>query len=192
MTKHKFNPTFSILMIFILVAGLMRILNAVEATAISNFTPLGAMALFGGSYFNPKWKAFAFPLLAFLLGDVIINTFIYGGVFGSPIIYLIFTLIVVVGMLMMRKVNVANIFSTSLVSTLIFWMIADCAVWARGGRDIRTNLPLSRDFEGLLQSYTQGFPFVINFFLGTLIYSAIMFGTFELIRRKYSLLTVSK
>lgn len=179
-------------MIFILVAGLMRILNAVEATAISNFTPLGAMALFGGSYFNPKWKAFAFPLLAFLLGDVIINTFIYGGVFGSPIIYLIFTLIVVVGMLMMRKVNVANIFSTSLVSTLIFWMIADFAVWARGGRDIRTNLPLSRDFEGLLQSYTQGFPFVINFFLGTLIYSAIMFGTFELIRRKYSLLTVSK
>ena len=189
MSINKFNPRFAILLVFIVVAGLLRILNAVEFSVWSNFTPIGAMGIFGGAYFEKRWKAFAFPLLTLFVGDLIIQKVINGGEFaGRPMIYIAFSLIVLIGILLVRKVTVLNIGLASLFSALGFWLIADLAVWMGGGTDIRTQLPLSRDINGLLQCYWQGFPYMINFLLGTLFYSAIMFGSFEMMKRRLPML----
>jgi hypothetical protein len=186
MSTKKINPRFAMLLIFIVVVGMLRIMNAAELTAWSNFTPIGAMALFGGAYFNRRWKSFAFPLLTLFLGDIFIHTVIYDGNYeGRPLIYLAFSMIVFIGIVFIRKVKATNIAIASLLSTVSFWLIADFAVWLGGGTDIRTQLPLSRDLNGLLQCYWQGFPYMLNFLLGTLFYSAIMFGAFEWMQKKY-------
>ena len=181
------------LLIFIVVVGMLRIMNAAELTAWSNFTPIGAMALFGGAYFNQRWKSFAFPLLTLFLGDIFIHTVIYDGNYeGRLLIYLAFSMIVFIGIVFIRKVKAKNITIASLLSTISFWLIADFAVWLGGGTDIRTQLPLSRDLGGLLQCYLQGLPFMINFLLGTLFYSAVMFGAFEWMQRRYPALRTER
>src|SRR3954462_4515218 len=38
-----------------------------------NMTPVAAMALFGGAYFENKWVAFAVPLVAMILGDLFLT-----------------------------------------------------------------------------------------------------------------------
>jgi Family of unknown function (DUF6580) len=189
MSIKKINPRFTVLLAFMIVVGALRILNVVEFTAWSNFTPVGAMAIFGGAYFKQRWKAFAFPLVTLFLGDLIIHTVIFDGKYeGRPLIYLSFALIVWIGIIMVKKVTVKNIALSSVISALSFWLIADFGVWMGGGTDIRTQLPLSRDLNGLLQCYWQGFPFMINFLLGTLFYSAVMFGGFEWIQKKFPVL----
>jgi hypothetical protein len=92
---------------------------------------------------------------------------------------------VLIGIVFIRKVKATNVAIASLLSTVSFWLIADFAVWLGGGTDIRTQLPLSRDLGGLLQCYWQGFPYMINFLLGTIFYSAIIFGAFEWMQKKY-------
>jgi hypothetical protein len=169
-----------------IVVGVLRVINAAEFTLWSNFTPVGAMALFGGAYFNKRWKAFVFPLLTLLIGDVIIHTIIYSGNYaGRPLIYLSFALIVLIGIIFIRRVTVKNIILSSTISTLTFWLIADFAVWMGGGIDIRTQQVFSSDLAGLLQCYRQGFPYMINFLLGTLFYCAVMFGLFEWMQKRF-------
>src|SRR5919107_1194192 len=126
MSVTKINPRFAVLVVFIIVVGSLRIFNAAELTAWSNFTPIGAMAMFGGAYFKQRWKSFAFPLLTLFLGDIIIHTVIYDGLYeGRPLIYIAFSMIVLVGILIIRQVTVKNIAAASIVSTLSFWLIAD-------------------------------------------------------------------
>lgn len=193
MSIKKINPRFAVLLILIVVVGILRIMNAAEFTAWSNFTPIGAMALFGGAYFNRRWKSFAFPLLTLFLGDIFIHTVIYDGNYeGRPLIYLAFAMIVFIGIVFIGKVKATNIAIASLLSTVSFWLIADFAVWLGGGTDIRTQLPLSRDLNGLLQCYWQGFPYMLNFLLGTLFYSAIMFGAFEWMQKRYPALQTER
>lgn len=193
MSIQKVNPRFAVLLLFMIVVGALRVMNAAEFTAWSNFTPVGAMALFGGAYFSQRWKAFAFPLLTLFLGDIIIHTVIYNGKYmGRPLIYLSFSLMVLIGITLIRKVNVKNVVVSAVVSTLSFWLIADFAVWMGGGTDIRTQQPLARNFGGLLQCYWQGLPYMINFLLGTLFYSAVMFSLFEWMQRRFPALLVAR
>lgn len=174
-----------------IIVGTLRIFKAAELTPWSSFTPIGSMALFGGAYFNKRWKSFAFPLLTLFIGDIIIHTVIYNGSYeGRPLIYIAFSTIVLIGILLIRKVTIKTIGVASLLSTVSFWLIADFAVWFGGGKDVRTQLPLSRDFGGLLQCYRQGFPFMINFLLGTLFYCAVMFGLFEWMQKRFSVLQI--
>ncbi|HKH62348.1 MAG TPA: DUF6580 family putative transport protein [Flavitalea sp.] len=192
MSITKINPRFAVLLIFIIIVGILRVFNAAQLTAWSNFTPIGAMAMFGGAYFSQRWKSFAFPVLTLFIGDVIIHTVIYDGSYeGRPLIYIAFSIIVLIGILVIRRVTTKNIAIASLLSTISFWLTADFAVWLGGGTDIRTQLPLSRDIYGLLQCYWQGFPYMINFLLGTLFYSAIMFGLFEWIQNRFPALQIA-
>ena len=42
-----------------------------------NFTPVGAMALFGAAYFSRKYLAFLIPLLAMWMSDLLLNNLVY-------------------------------------------------------------------------------------------------------------------
>ena len=42
-----------------------------------NFTPIGAMALFGGAYLNNKYHAFLIPIASLWISDLVLNNFIY-------------------------------------------------------------------------------------------------------------------
>jgi hypothetical protein len=42
-----------------------------------NFTPVGALCLFGGACFARRWAAFAVPLAALLLSDLVLAVTLY-------------------------------------------------------------------------------------------------------------------
>jgi hypothetical protein len=88
--------------------------------------------------------------------------------------------------LIIHRVTVKNIALAAIVATLTHWLLADLLIWLKGGIDLRTMQPLSRDLSGLMQSYVQGFPFMRMFLAGTLVYGTIMFGVFEWVRKASS------
>lgn len=189
MTTEKINPRFAVLAIFMIAVAAIRIPNAAELTPWSNFTPIGAMGLFGGAYFTKKSKAILFPLLTLLASDLIINIFLYHNKYGVMYsgwywIYGIFVLITFFGKWLIKKVSIKNVLIAAIAASLSHWLLADFTVWIGGGVDLRTMQPLSRDWAGLQQCYIQGLPFMRNFLMGTLIYSAIMFGAFEWMKAK--------
>jgi hypothetical protein len=178
-----------VLALFMIVVAAMRIPNAAQLTPWSNFTPIGAMGLFGGAYFTKQWKAVLFPLLTLLVSDLIIQAFVFNGQYGILYsgwywIYGIFILITFIGKRLLKKVTVKNVIIAAITASLTHWLIADFTVWAGGGTDIRTMTLLSRDWAGLQQCYIQGFPFMKNFLIGTLVYSGILFGIFEWVKQK--------
>jgi len=194
--KQTLNPRFVVLLLFIGLMAALRIVNTVQMSAISTFSPIGAMALFGGSYFPNRWKAFGLPLLTLWLSDLVVNVVLLDGQFGIMYdgwywIYGIFALIVWYGKVLLQKVSVKNVLVAALVASLTHWLLADTSVWLVGGTDLRTNLPLSRDFAGWQQCILQGVPYMRNFLAGTLVYSAVLFGGFEWLQSRYPKLAVA-
>jgi len=193
MAVEKINPRFAVILLLMIVVAAMRIPNAAQITPWANFSPIGAMGLFGGAYFNSKWKAFAFPLLTLFVSDLIINIFIFDGKYGVLysgwyVIYSIFALIVFYGKWMIQKVAVKNVLLACIVAAVSHWLLADFTVWLGGGTDLRTMMPLAKNWAGLLQCYVQGVPFMRNFLLSNLVYGGILFGGFELAQRRYPVL----
>lgn len=129
MSAKKINPCFAVLLLLMIVVATMRIPNAAQLTPWANFTPIGAMGLFGGAYFTSKWKAFAFPLLTLLISDLIINLFVFEGKYGAMyggwyVIYGVFTLIVFYGKWILQKVSLKNVVIASVVAAVSHWLIA--------------------------------------------------------------------
>jgi len=195
--KQSINPRFTTLLCFILALALIRIINVAQLSPVANFTPLGAMGLFAGAYFSQRWKAFFFPLLTLFISDIVINNVIYGGKYGFIYggwywVYGIFALIVFLGNVLLKKVNLKNVVVASVVAAITHWVLSDFTVWLGGGIDLRTQLPLNRDWAGLQQALTQGFPFMRNFLAGTLAYGALFFGGFELLKIRFPQLSVAE
>jgi ammonia channel protein AmtB len=123
------------------------------------------------------------------VSDLVINGYIYEGKYGLIYdgwyyTYAVMAGIILIGSFLFQKVNVKNILVSSVASTLLFWLVLDFIVWAGGGMNIITGMPLSRDFTGLIQCYAQGLPFAKNFFLGTAVYSTFLFGVYEFSKSK--------
>jgi hypothetical protein len=72
MITQKIIPRFSVLTALILLCAFSRIFPHMP-----NFSPLGAICLFGAAYFTKKWQAFFIPITATWLSDLFINNVIY-------------------------------------------------------------------------------------------------------------------
>jgi hypothetical protein len=194
--KQTLNPRFLTLLCFILAIALLRIANASQLTPFANYSPIGALGLFGGAYFSSRWKAFALPILTLLVSDLVINKVIYQGKYGVMYegwywIYGIFAVVVLFGKVILQKINVQNVIAAAIIASIAHWILADTTVWIGGGTDLRTMLPLSKDWEGLQQCLIQGFPYMKNFLVGTLAYSGLMFGAFELLQVRFPKLAIA-
>lgn len=142
-----------------------------------NFTPIFAMALFGGAYLSKKKMAFILPLAAMLISDLFIG-------FHSLmlVVYGSIALITALGFLLKNRVRPSTVIGASLLGSLIFYLISNFAVWA-----MFDTYPLT--IAGLGTSYVVGLPYLKNSILSGLFYSALMFGSFELAKRKFPVLT---
>jgi hypothetical protein len=169
------SPSFLTLTLMVFVAAFVRLLPHPP-----NFAPIAAMALFGGAYFNKKSFAFAVPLAAMFLTDAII-----GFHSGMWIVYLSFALIVVIGMLMLKKVKVKNVILASLSASFSFFIITNFGVWAFG-----TMYP--KNITGLTECYIAAIPFIQNTIAGDLFFSGVMFGIFEFAKSRIPVLSQAK
>jgi hypothetical protein len=196
METQRLNPRFLTLLLIILAASLVRVLNAAQLGPMTNLTPIGAMALFGGAYFSKPWKAFLVALLSLLLSDLIINGVLFDGKYGLMYqgwmgVYAVFALIVVYGKQFLQKITVGNVLLAALIASLGHWILSDTmSYFSPLGLDLRTGQPFARTWDALLQCYAQGLPYMKNFLTGTLFYSALMFGGFELAKLRFPVLAI--
>lgn len=189
-TETKFDPHWLLTLLFIVIVAGLRIPNAAALTPWANFTPIGAMGLFGGAYFSKTYKSMLLPLVCLFFSDLAINLIVFNGKYGVMydgwyVIYGVIAGIALMGRWILKRVTVINVMAAGIMASLLHWMVADFSVWASGGVDLRTSLPLSRDAKGLLQSYLQGLPYFKHFLLGTLAYSAVLFGVMSWIKQRY-------
>lgn len=194
--KKLINPRTGILALMIIAAGVWRlVLTTPLLTPLSNFTPIGAMALFGGCYFKSKWKAFLVPLATLWISDVIIDsvvyyhslTWFYDGFLWT---YAAFVMMVVIGMYI-KKVSIKNIIFAGIAAMLIHWIVTDFGVWLGHGLDITTGKPYTYDIAGLWKCLYLALPFEKNLILGNFVFSGVLFGAFEWAQRKFPLLRVN-
>jgi len=186
MSAKNINIRTVVLILIVLAATAMRLVSF-KFPLLSNFTPVGAIALFGGAYFNPKWKAYIVVLLSLFLSDIVIN-YLYTSKWvllysGSLYLYLCFAIMVFVGSLI-NKVNVLSVFLASFASVAIHWLIMDLP-WLYG-----TMYP--HTLAGYGASLVAALPFEKNMILGDIIFGAILFGGFELAKNKYTILRGNK
>lgn len=191
MSIKNLQPRFFVLLLFILTAGVLRITAAGQITPFSNFSPVGAMALFGGAYFADKWKSFVFPLLTLFLSDVIMMQTIYRSYGDGALlfegwywVYLGFAAMVLIGQVVIRKVRVTNVLIACVLAAVAHWLLSDFGTWMSStSYDVTTGQPYTKDWQGLIRCYTLGLPFLKNTLLSNVVYSGIFFGLFELMQR---------
>jgi hypothetical protein len=196
MSLKKLNPRSTMLILFILITGILRVMTAGKLLSpLANFTPIGAMALFGGTYFSDSRKSFLFPLLCLFLSDIVMmqlfyptltSGLLYSGWFWT---YGAFALMVLIGK-MVRKVSIGSVIGAAIGAALTHWLISDFGVWLGGGDDISTGLPLTKNWHGFVQCYVQAIPYLKNMLVGNLIYCAVLFGGFELLQNRYPVLSL--
>jgi hypothetical protein len=189
MSIQKINPRTIVLLVMIVVVGAIRTFFSMDENmfGFSNFSPVGAMALFGGAYFNQRWKAFLFPLGSLFLSDVVLQLTVFnkpgsGLLYGGwYYVYGAFILMVVVGRFI-GKIKSENILFAALVVMFIHWVISDLGVWIGSSKYPQT-------FTGYLECLMAAIPFEWRFLAGTILYSAVLFGLFELLTKRFPDLT---
>ncbi len=171
MNNKLVTPRFLVLTGMIIAAAALRLVPH-----FPNFTPVAAMALFGGAYFSDKKLAFIVPFIAMFISDAIIG-------FHSTMwaVYLSFAIMVVIGFGLRDKKKISKIFAASVGSSVLFFAVTNFAVWMTG-----TMYPMN--LGGLFESYVAAIPFFQNSLLGDLFYVGIFFGAFELAKAKLPVL----
>ena len=162
MNTRIFTTRFIFIVTLIFAAAIMRLVPHWP-----NFTPVAALALFGGTYINRKYLAFLVPLAALFLGDIVLGFHEY-----MVPVYASFVLTVLLGFAIKKRTNVLTVISASIASSLLFFLITNFASW------IQSPLIYDQSFAGLMTCYIAGLPFLNNGIFGDLFYSGVLFGSF--------------
>jgi len=167
-----------VLPLLILIAAFSRIIPHMP-----NFSPLGAICLFGAAHFVKKWQAFLIPLAATWISDLYINNVIYGQYYpeftwfyeGFYWQYGAYALITLAGLLLLQRITVAKLGVAALGSSAIFFLITNFGCWPA----------YPQTFSGLMTCYVAGIPYLKGTLCGDLFYTGILFGVFALAQYRF-------
>jgi len=173
--------------IIVLIAAMTRLIPHP-----ANFSPVGAMALFGSAYYSKRYLAFLIPVTSMWISDLFLNNVVYSAFFnqfvwfypGSIFTYISFILIALIGISLLKKISIRNLFVSALLASVIFFIVSNFGVWFSSGM-------YPRNLEGLISCYIAGIPFFKNTIFGNLFYTITMFGLFELFAKKFNWLRLS-
>lgn len=167
-----------VLAALIFVAALSRVLPHPP-----NFSPIEAVALFGGAYFASRRWAVLVPLAAMFASDLVLglaNGGLYWDYFASAgylLVYACIALSTVLGFGLRGKVTGSRVLGYSLAGSLLFFVATNFGAWL--GSPMYPQTP-----SGLAAAYVAGIPFFQWTVLGTLAYAALLFGGFALLRQR--------
>jgi hypothetical protein len=133
-----------------------------------NFSPIDAMALFSGAYLGRRWVAFAAPLAALFLSDLVLGFY-----HGMATVYATVALIVAIGWSLSSRRSPLRIAGAAVAGSVTFFLITNFGMWLFSGF-----YPLTS--AGLAACYVAAIPFFQNTVAGDLVYAALLFGGFAL------------
>jgi hypothetical protein len=161
MSNTYFTKKQIVIIAFMLLAVLFRLLPH-----LPNFTPITAIALFGGLYFSNKSMAYLVPLFIMVLSDLFLGFHTI-----SIVVYAAFLLVSFIG----NRTKKPSVF-TILLSSISFFIITNFGVWLIG---------YPKTWTGLVECYTLAIPFFRNSLLGDFFYSGVMILGFNYVQKKY-------
>lgn len=160
------NRSYAVLGIILLLAVVSRWLPHPP-----NFTPMLALALFGGAYLASRWLAAGVLVLAMLISDALLG--------WHPlwwVVYLSLAAGVILGHWTQRRGG--RVAFAALGGSTLFFLVTNLAHWA-----MFQDYPHTLD--GLLTCYVAALPFFHYSLAGDLFYSAILFGGMALADRRF-------
>jgi hypothetical protein len=173
--------------------GLMVLISALYRIMPNRpwgFAPQIAMGLFSGALFvkDKKW-AFALPLISLFISDLLYQvlysyglTPIFGFYQGQWVNYLVFGSMTCFGFLI-KKNKIGNVLVASLAAPTTYFLVSNFLVWASDPA-LGFGLNRSRDLSGLLLTYGDALPFFKYSVMGTVVFSAVLFGTYYLVANR--------
>ncbi|NUM25736.1 MAG: hypothetical protein HUU49_03915 [Candidatus Buchananbacteria bacterium] len=135
-----------------------------------NFVPVTAIALFAGFYFGRRY-ALVLPLVIAFVSDLFLGFYQWQLMLA---VYLSFMVVGMIGFMVRKYKNVETIIAASISSSVLFYLVTNWAVW-------RFSPWYEKSVNGLLSSYVLAVPFFRNALLGDLFYTAVLFGSYELV-----------
>ena len=152
--REKIRLQYGVICMMILTAVACRFLPFMH-----NFSPLAAIGLFGAAHFQKRSQAVLIPLAAAWVSDLGLNNFVYTNYYpeftwfstGFTWIYASYILIVMAGMLILRKVNTQRVLLASLSATAIFFVVTNIASWPG-------NPLYPQNISGMFASLAAGIP----------------------------------
>ena len=131
-----------------------------------NFTPVLAVALFGGAYLK-RSQALLLPLVLMMITDMVLGfhpaiAFTWGSVL----------LISLMGIWLRERLNLRNAAIASVAASLLFFVVTNFGVW------LAWYPPTP---AGLVSCFTMALPFYRDTLTSTLVYSVVLFGGYEFI-----------
>src|SRR5258705_4637825 len=115
-----------------------------------NFTPIAAIALFGGAQFSSKRAAFLVPLAGMFLSDLV-----FGFYAITPVVYGSFALTVCLGLWVRLRRSVQRTAFAAVASAVLFFVLTNFGVWAIDNLYPKTT-------AGLVDCYVAAIPFFRN------------------------------
>jgi hypothetical protein len=154
---------------------------------LHNFAPLSAIALCG-AIFLPRRFAFALPLGALLISDLILNPH-----YGFPLLsiemvarYVALALIATGGLALRTKPQAGWVLGSSALGSVLFYVLTNTGSWLT-----QTNPGYAKTFGGWVQALTTGLPglpetwtFYRHTFISDLLFTALLLVCFAGKRRE--------
>lgn len=136
-----------------------------------NFSPIAAMALFGGATLARRELGILVPLVALFLSDLVIG-------FHDQMVavYVSFGLVAAIGLTLKNQRTVARVASASVAGSVLFFVFTNFSVWMTGGM-----YPMT--WEGLVACYVAALPFFQNSLVGDLVFTGAFFGAWALLAK---------
>ncbi|HOZ77089.1 MAG TPA: hypothetical protein PLY34_03795 [Ferruginibacter sp.] len=168
----------------VIIASILVLLAAISRVAMypDNFSPMIGMAIFGGAVIKDKRMAFALPLFAMLLSDIMFEVFDIAQGFwglGQLIGYGIFALITMIAF-NLKKFSVLNIAGYSIMSSVIFFVLSNGSFFFIDNPVYHT---YTQDLNGFFQCYISALPFFKTSVVADLVYSGLLFGIYALVQK---------
>ena len=171
-------------LLLIVVASLYRIMPGRPY----GFAPQIAMAIFGGAIVKDKKFAFILPLLSMLVSDCMFQLLFINGVGNIPgfydgqtLNYLLFAGLTVFGFFI-KNFDVKKIALASIAAPTVYFLISNFLVWASSSP--LAGLARPKTFSGLMMCYADGLPFYPWSVAATVVFSAVLFGSYYFIARR--------
>lgn len=164
------NKKIITICILITIAALSRLLPH-----LPNFSPIAAIALFGGAFFSNRLMAFLVPFAALIISDMFLDRYPMAEmlpVYGS------FALVVMLGFNLQNNKSIPRIAGLSLLSSVMFYLITNLVFLYPEGS---VNMMYPHTFAGMMESYTMAIPFFQNTLMGDLFFTSSLFVSYYLI-----------
>ncbi len=136
---------------------------------VPNFTPVLALALFGGVYLTTR-RALLLPLAMMIVSDLIIGLHDTIAFTWSSIL-----LISILGIYLRSQKSFKNIALTSFLAAILFFIVTNLGAWF---------MMYPKTVLGLQQCFLAAVPFFRDTLLSTLLYSAVLFGGYEMLAQR--------